>query len=222
MRYEEIACPRCPSLNIKKNGITANQKQRYRCKDCGRQFITLYAYRACQKQVRQMIVPMTLNGSGIRDISRVLGISANTVVSIIRHTALLTTEPDAPQHVDDLEIDEFWSFVEEKDHQRWTWHAFDRQRKKIIAYQNGRRTDENCRALLDQLIRLQSGLLSHRQLGILSEDVARRDSYHRQRRNTKHRTTESEFQNPCQAIATAHDMFFKDRRNARCSDKALC
>ena len=37
MCYEEITCPRCSSRNIVKNGTTANQKQRYRCKACRQQ-----------------------------------------------------------------------------------------------------------------------------------------------------------------------------------------
>jgi IS1 family transposase len=35
-------------------------------------------------------------------------------------------EPVVPQRIADLELDEFWSFVERKKRQRWTWYAFDR------------------------------------------------------------------------------------------------
>jgi transposase-like protein len=44
--------------------------------------------------VRQLLVPMTLNGSGIRDISRVLKVSINTVLKIIRQQAA-----SAPEHL---------------------------------------------------------------------------------------------------------------------------
>src|SRR5262245_29544583 len=47
MSYEEITCPRCSSRNIVNNGTSANQKQRYRCNACRRQFIINYTYRAC-------------------------------------------------------------------------------------------------------------------------------------------------------------------------------
>ncbi len=151
MCYEEIACPRCSALNIVKNGITANRKQRYRCKDCGRQFITNYSYRGRLPAVRELIVPMTLNGSGIRDISRVLHVSPTTVLAVIRAAATLTPEPSPPRRIKDLELDEFWSFVGRKADQRWTWHAFDRQRKQVVAFVNGRRTDQNCRALYAKL-----------------------------------------------------------------------
>lgn len=151
MCYEEVACPRCSSLNIKKNGITRQQKQRYRCKDCQRQFITDYTYQAYKPEVRSLILAMTMNGSGIRDISRVLQTSTNTVLKLIRQAAEQVAEPAVPQRIADLELDEFWSFVEKKKQQRWTWLAFDRKRKRVMAYQNGRRTDQNCAALLKKL-----------------------------------------------------------------------
>lgn len=151
MCYEEVACPRCSSLNVKKNGITAQHKQRYRCKDCGRQFITDYTYQAYKAEVRSLVLPMTMNGSGIRDTSRVLRVSTNTVLRLIRNAAQGVTEPVVPGRIADLELDEFWSFVGEKKRQRWTWYAFDRQRKQVTAFVNGRRTDRSCAGLLKKL-----------------------------------------------------------------------
>ena len=151
MCYEEVACPRCSSLNVKKNGITAQQKQRYRCKDCERQFITDYTYQAYKAGVRSLVLPLTMNGSGIRDISRVLSISTNTVLRLIRQAAEKVDEPVVPERIADLEVDEFWSFVEKKKRQRWTWYAFDRKLKQVTAFVNGRRTDKSCAALLKKL-----------------------------------------------------------------------
>jgi insertion element IS1 protein InsB len=151
MCYEEITCPRCSSSNIVKNGTTANHKQRYRCKACCRQFITDYTYRGCQPAVRQLVLPMTMNASGIRDISRVLRISPNTVLSLIKIAASAVAEPGVPKQIKNLEIDEFWSFVGKKADQRWTWYGFDRERKQVVASVNGRRTDANCRALYEKV-----------------------------------------------------------------------
>jgi len=155
MCYEEVACPRCSSLNVKKNGITAQQKQRYRCKDCERQFISDYTYQAYKAEVRSLVLPMTMNGSGIRDISRVLRISTNTVLRLIRKAAERVNEPVVPKRIADLELDEFWSFVEKKKQQRWTWYAFDRKLKQVTAFVNGRRTDHTCAALLKKLAAIQ-------------------------------------------------------------------
>jgi len=158
MCYEEITCPSCSSRNIVKNGTTANHKQRYRCKACRRQFITAYTYRGCKPAIRQLVLPMTMNASGIRDIARVLQISPNTVLAIIKAAAQTVTEPTVPKQIKNLEIDEFWSFVGKKANQRWTWYGFDRERKRIVASVNGGRTDANCQALYQKVKRAKVNL----------------------------------------------------------------
>jgi len=92
-----------------------------------------------------------MNGSGIRDICRVLRLSINTVLKTIRQQAAQAAEPIVPQRITDLEIDEMWSFVGKKENQRWLWYAFDPERKKIVCWQIGRRTGETCRRLLKKL-----------------------------------------------------------------------
>jgi insertion element IS1 protein InsB len=157
MCFEEIACPRCSSTKIKKNGKTANRKQRYQCKDCGRQFITAYSYLGRMESVRELIVPMTLNGCGVRDISRVLLVSSNTVLKTLRTSAAIIAELSVSPRIRDLEIDEFWSFVGSKRRPRWTWYGFDRQRRRIVAHVNGRRTDQDCFRLMRRINRCQVG-----------------------------------------------------------------
>jgi len=95
-----------------------------------------------------------MNASGIRDISRVLQISPNTVLSLLKAAV---AEPRVPKQIGHLEMDEFWSFVGEKGNQRWTWYGFDRERKRVVAYVNGRRTDANCRALYEKVKRAKVG-----------------------------------------------------------------
>jgi len=151
MQYEVITCPSCSLPNIKKEWHNRSKKQRYRCKDCGKQFLTRYTYRAYLPETKTLIIKMTLNGSGIRDISRVLEISANTVLTTIKQRATEISEPRVPKRIGNVETDEFRSFVEKKKSQRSTWYAFDRERKKVVAFQNGRRTDENCQMLSDKL-----------------------------------------------------------------------
>ena len=94
---------------------------------------------------------MTMNGSGISDISRVLKVSINTVLKTIRQQAEKITEPVVPSRLTELQIDEMWSFVGKKANQRWLWYCFDAERKKIISFQLGRRTDESCKKLLKKL-----------------------------------------------------------------------
>lgn len=148
MCYEQITCPDCSSFNLKKNGKTKNKKQKYWCKNCHKQFITDYTYQGCRRFIRSLIVPMTLNNAGIRDISRVLHISVNTVLNEIRKAVAKLPNLKAPAKAQTVELDEFWSFVGSKSNQRWTWLGLTSSTRRIGAIVNGRRTDKCCRELL--------------------------------------------------------------------------
>lgn len=148
MCYEKITCPYCASFNLKKNGKTSNKKQKYLCKDCRKQFITDYTYQGCRPFIRSLILKMTLNGSGIRDISRVLGISTNTVQKYLLKQADKIPDVRPPTRAKSVELDEFWSFVGSKSNQRWTWLGLTSSTRRIGAFVNGRRTDKNCQKLV--------------------------------------------------------------------------
>jgi insertion element IS1 protein InsB len=105
----------------------------------------------CVRAVRDLVVPLTINGAGIRDIERVLFLSTNTILKTLLNAATLADDPAYPQRVHDLEMDEFWSFVGAKRRQRWTWYGYDRQRRKVVVFVNERRTDAACRQLLQKL-----------------------------------------------------------------------
>jgi transposase-like protein len=86
--YIPIECPKCgDKKSIVKFGQTSNGKQRFLCqnKDCGTNtFIINHEKIGWLPETKEKIIDMTLNGSGIRDISRVLGISTGTVMSEIK------------------------------------------------------------------------------------------------------------------------------------------
>lgn len=70
-----VLCSHCNSDQVIKGGKTAGGKQRYRClnADCShRPFVLKPAYAGRPPQVRQQIIGMALNGSGVRDTARVL------------------------------------------------------------------------------------------------------------------------------------------------------
>jgi insertion element IS1 protein InsB len=46
------------------------------------------------------------------------------------------------RRVEAAEVDEMWSFVGSKAHQRWLWHAIDHLTGVVLAYVLGNRTDE--------------------------------------------------------------------------------
>ena len=114
-------------------------------------FCLSYTYRACIGLLRELIVPMTLNGSGVRDIARVLNISPTTVLAVLRQKATGVPEPRVPPCIKELEIDEQWSFVQKKKEQQWLWYGLNRRTGRIAAFVVGRRTDKSCRELCHKL-----------------------------------------------------------------------
>ena len=62
-----------------------------------------------------------------------------------------SSHPPDVEIVSDAEGDEFWSFVGSKKNQRWTWYVIERNKGTILAYHNGRRTDESCKQLFAKL-----------------------------------------------------------------------
>ena len=87
MAEATMRCPHCHSEAVVKYGKTSTGKERFRCQQtpqCGRTFLRSYAYPGCLPTVKQQIVEMTLNGSGIRDITRVLHVGPNTVLKELK------------------------------------------------------------------------------------------------------------------------------------------
>jgi len=87
MAVKPVCCPICNSNKVVKHGTSEAGKQRYCCKDpkCkSSTFISDYTYNVYIPGTREKILDMTMNGSGIRDISRVLSISKDTVMSEIK------------------------------------------------------------------------------------------------------------------------------------------
>jgi transposase-like protein len=85
--HQEIQCPHCSGSDLQKNGHSENGTQRWRCNACANSFQQTYRYKARKPGVKEQIIPLTLNSSGVRDISRILGINKNTVVSELKKNA---------------------------------------------------------------------------------------------------------------------------------------
>ena len=82
MVLEAVACKHCgQTQQVRRYGTTRGGTQRYRCFDCGRTFVKTYTHKARDPLVKAQIIQLGLNGSGVRDTARVLGINRNTVSS---------------------------------------------------------------------------------------------------------------------------------------------
>ncbi len=70
-----------------KYGQQPNGAQHYQCTNphCQRRiFLLQYHNRGWEPEVKQQMVEMAINGSGIRDTARVLGVSPTTVMSTLK------------------------------------------------------------------------------------------------------------------------------------------
>jgi transposase-like protein len=54
-------------------------------------FMLVYRYAACQPTIDQHITKLTINGCGVRETARVLGINKNTVIRRLKKSPLLVT-----------------------------------------------------------------------------------------------------------------------------------
>ncbi len=80
-----VLCPVCQQPEaVYRHGKATDGTQRYRCTACRRTFQLQYRQRVHEPGIRVKITEMALNGSGVRDTARVLGISAQTVMSELK------------------------------------------------------------------------------------------------------------------------------------------
>ncbi len=93
MILQVLHCPNCQGTNIIRHGTTRQGKQRYRCQETlcnGGTFLLDYTYAGHAAGVKQQIVDMAMNASGIRDTARVLHVSPTTVNNELKKRAGVT------------------------------------------------------------------------------------------------------------------------------------
>ncbi len=87
MAVIDVQCPTCKEAGVIKFGTNPTGKQRYKCKNehCAKDtFLLHYSRNGDLPAIKQKIIDMALNGSGVRDTARELGVSMNTVISELK------------------------------------------------------------------------------------------------------------------------------------------
>jgi transposase-like protein len=87
MLMHVLHCPHCQGTDIIRHGKTRQGKQRYCCQETvcdGRTFLLEYSYAGHSAAIKQQIVDMAMNASGIRDTARVLHVSPTTVIKELK------------------------------------------------------------------------------------------------------------------------------------------
>ena len=70
-----MKCPKCESEQIIKNGSIHTGKQKYRCKECGRQFVEDPKHPVISDETKELIDKLLLEKLPLAGISRVTGVS---------------------------------------------------------------------------------------------------------------------------------------------------
>ncbi len=126
----ELQCSMCKSKNHIKVGFTKQNKQRYRCKGCGKKLIDEYTCQAYSPSINQQIIALTKEGLGIRSTAHVLHISTTTLLK-----KLVSIAQNIPQPIigkeKTYEVDEIRTFVKRKSKLIWIVYALERANRSI-------------------------------------------------------------------------------------------
>ena len=137
-----MKCPQCNSNRIFKNGYRRG-KQSFRCRQCGRQFVSNPQNRPYSSEVKQLCIKMYLNGMGLRSIERVTEIHHTTVINWIKETGIkLPDDPQDDEIPEITEIDELQTFVGCKKNKFWIWTVVNHWNQGILLWTVGDRSHQ--------------------------------------------------------------------------------
>ena len=105
-----MQCGKCGSKNSVKAGFN-HGKQRYKCKECGRQFTQTQDKNATK---RALSLYLYVVGLSMNAIARMVSVEPSTVLYWIKNFALRLYEKPTPQGDVTVELDEMWHFLHSK------------------------------------------------------------------------------------------------------------
>ncbi len=85
MAKVDVVCRYCHKVEeVKGHGKGRTGHPRYHCYGCRKTFQLDYTYQACHPGMKERIVDMAMNNSGVRDTARVLKVGINTVIRTLK------------------------------------------------------------------------------------------------------------------------------------------
>lgn len=139
-----LLCPNCGSDDIMKNGTTRRGKQHDKCRDCGRQFVEDPQWKPIDPDCKAMIDCLLLEKLPLAGIARVMKLSegwlqrdVNRCYAQVRQR--VQVQPKAKGHLE-VQMDELWSFVDDKGNKQWVWLALDVATREIVGCYIGNRS----------------------------------------------------------------------------------
>jgi insertion element IS1 protein InsB len=134
-----------------KNGTTRRGKQNYKCRDCGRQFVENPQWKRREPDNSAMIDRLLLEKIPLAGIARVLQLSqswlqqyVNACYNKVPRSVQVTPKPKAALSV---QMDELWSFVDDKGNKQWVWLALDVKTREIVGCHIGDRSAKSALSL---------------------------------------------------------------------------
>jgi len=151
----QVSCPGCGSTSISRNGFTRHGKQNHKCRDCGRQFILNPVWKAITAEQYHLIDRMLLERVSIAGIARVLQISEDSVQRYVNRRSRAISQQvevsEKPKKRLTVQMDELWSFVDDKGSEQWIWLALDVETREIVGVHVGDRSAISARAIWDSM-----------------------------------------------------------------------
>jgi insertion element IS1 protein InsB len=123
-----MKCQDCKAMCIKW-GKQVNGKQRYYCKHCKRHQQSQYRYQACEKDIEEKIIMYKKESCGIRSISRIMKISASTVMKKIVEISKKVQKPTMIKGKE-YEMDEMRTYIKSKENRYWIAYAKEEIQEK--------------------------------------------------------------------------------------------
>ena len=150
-----LQCLNCGSNDINKNGTTRHGNQNYKCRDCGRQFVENPKWKRISDDTKSIIDRMLLEKIPLARIVRSLQLSERWVQQYVNDyyqsvPQQVQVRPKAPQRLS-VQMDELWSFVDDKGNEQWVWLALDVATREIVGCYIGNRSGESAQALWQSL-----------------------------------------------------------------------
>lgn len=151
----EMTCPTCGSHDISKNGITRRGKQNYKCRDCNRQFVEDPQWKPKDKNEQSLVDLLLLEKIPLAGIARATGVSESWLQNYVNACyewlpKVAEVMPKAKGKLT-VQMDELWSFVDDKGNKQWVWLAIDADTREVIGCHIGDRSRASAIALWQSL-----------------------------------------------------------------------
>lgn len=169
----------CIKAGKQKNGI-----QKWFCKKCKKYQQDQYHYNAYKLGINHKIIILLKEGLGIRSISRVLGISTNTINRRIVELSEKVRSPTLKYHKN-YEVDEMRTYVQKKSRTIWIVYAIEKESREVMTFNVGGRTKKTLAVVIQTLLLAKAKKIFTDKLNIYSS-LIETNSHSTKFRGTNH------------------------------------